>query len=190
VLGACITIFGAGLGVVLGWLLFRGQVKDLDTALEKSRRRLAEHESTVTDALEAIDTQIGAILGSLGEVAGGVGDIQVGSGREQDSPQQADRRDQLKRSWIAIRDRLDTLASSHPDGRTRAKYGRISRRNYHALIEALDGDGRLAAQANDFLAANELWQHFQRGRAVPTQAQVQQMADLRAVLAPEQVAAE
>ena len=186
VLAAGVTVVAAGIGVVAGWLLFRGQVRDLGTALEKSKQLLDEHREVVADKLEAINEQLGAIIGRVSEVAGGVSDIQAGSGQAQDNAQQAGRRDDLKKNWIAIRDQLDSLAVNHTDGRTRAKYGRISRRNYHELIETLEGDDMLNGHAHDFFAANQLWQRFQRGRAVPSVADVRRMVELRAALVPDQ----
>lgn len=202
-LAAVITIVGAGLGVLIGWRLLGGKVKDLEDALDRSKVRLEQHELVVTEALETINEQIGAILGGLGQVRGSVEDMQAGAtptaepsatggqGAVPDTQSQAtaieeaDLRDALKGGWIAIRDQIDAIAASHPDGRTRAKYGRFYRRNYQPLIDCLDEDGMMNGNAALFGEANTLWQRFQRGRAAPTPEEVQRMLALRAVLAPK-----
>ena len=201
-LAAVITIIGAGLGVLIGWRLLGGKVKDLEDALDRSKVRLEQHELVVTEALETINEQIGAILGGLGQVRGSVEDMQAGASPTVESPaaigqdltsdeeaqaaaiEDADLRDALKSSWIAIRDQIDAIAASHPDGRTRAKYGRLYRRNYQPLIDCLEEDGRMNGMATLFGEANTLWQRFQRGRATPTVEEVQRMDALRSVLVP------
>src|SRR5690606_9168888 len=124
VIAAVITVVGAALGVLLGWRLFRGKVRDLETALDASKERIEAHEKAVTEKLDIINDQIGALLDGLGDVRGGMSDIQARTTTAADTVPEANRRDALKQSWLTIRDKLETLASSHPDGRTRAKYGR------------------------------------------------------------------
>lgn len=202
ILAAIITIVGAGLGVVLGWLLLSGKVNDLEGALDRSKERLEQHEQAVSEKLDVINDQIGAILGGLGQVRGGVEDIQAGASPSAEPPpapleepvaaaaahalalEDADMRDALKRDWMAIRDRIEAIAASHPDGRTRAKYGRFYRRTYEPLIESLEADGMFDGQAGMFLEANALWRRFQSGRAVPNELEAETMRELRRVLVP------
>ena len=85
----------------------------------------------------------------------------------------------MRANWERIRDRLEAIAAnSQIDGRTRAKYGRIDRRRYSDLVNALHNDGEIGADVNFYRDAVELWQKFRTGRATPSEGEVQTMQDL------------
>jgi hypothetical protein len=82
-------------------------------------------------------------------------------------------------SWEKIKDKIETIAANPEiDGRTSAKYGRIDRRQYLKLIEALEADKQLGTHAPLYWEAIELWQKYRPNRAVPTIEDVQKMEDL------------
>ena len=65
--------------------------------------------------------------------------------------------------WIKIRDYLESIVESVYDGRTKAKYDRIDRRNYALLVDALEADGMLnRSQAIAFKDAASLWHKYKR----------------------------
>ena len=65
--------------------------------------------------------------------------------------------------WIKIRDYLESIVESVYDGRTKAKYERIDRRNYALLVDALEADGMLnRSQAIAFKDAASLWHKYKR----------------------------
>ena len=178
-LSGILTFFGAIGGVLLAWSLFSSKVRDLRGALQKSQRLLNDHREFVSTTLVSInnqlislDAQVSSTMESVGRIGGTVDDIEsVQSNPEVPAPE-LNRRDQVRSAWSAIRDHLESLAAgSSVDGRTRAKYGRIDRRNYATLIELMEWDGNLP-NAAAFRSAVELWHRFRNGRNSPTAREV------------------
>jgi hypothetical protein len=95
--------------------------------------------------------------------------------------------DNMRENWTRIRDRLEQIAANPDiDGRRRARYNRIDRRQYEDLVIALQNDGALGQNTTSYRDAVDLWQRFRNGRATPSAAEVQEMRDLARRLTPPQ----
>lgn len=190
-----LTLLAAVGGIILGWWLFSGRVRDLKGALDESDKLLVNHSAIVTTSLQnitervaALDTQFTTTLESLGQLRGNVSDLQsvaasaadntgAGSAVTLEPPVQSE---QLRDDWDAIRDRLEHRAADPAvDGRRRAKYARIDRRRYLDLIDALDSDDALGAKAVDYREAAKLWQKYRNGRSTPTHDDAAKMSGFR-----------
>jgi hypothetical protein len=208
VIAAFLTIAAAVVGVLLGAWLFGGRVKSLEEAVQQTERLLQAHKAeveatlgglrrTLTETAQGID-QLEATLAELrqtltttvegiGQLRGAVSEIPT-SGVPVPEEQAGEwvRWEQLRDDWNSVRDELERRAADPViDGRTRAKYGRIDRRKYYELIDALDADRNLAGQGRYFRQANELWQQFKNGRRIPSQAVLAQMRELKRRLVGE-----
>ncbi|HEX3887475.1 MAG TPA: hypothetical protein VHW05_08255 [Phenylobacterium sp.] len=179
VVSALITVVAAIVGVFLGWLLFSGRVKNLETALQASEESIQKHLHAVEHALTAhgatINDQLLGFSQQLVNIGSAVADIPT-SPPEHIAPEEQRAQDTLRDDWIRIRDRLEAIASDpQVDGRTRAKYARLDRRRYIDLVNALEQDGKDVA---GFRSAVELWQRFRTGRAIPAPADIARMREL------------
>jgi hypothetical protein len=187
-----LTLLAAVFGVILGWWLFSGRVRDLKSAIDSSDKLLADHRSTVEQAIGEIRTKVGGLdalfttaLESLGQLRGNVSDLQsIASSQDEAAPPAAvgpvGNPEMLRDDWDAIRDALEQRAADPTvDGRRRAKYARIDRRRYLALINALDEDGALGDKAPDYREASNLWQRYRNGRRAPSADDSQRMSTLR-----------
>ena len=202
IISGFLTIVAAIIGVFIGWLLFSGRVKDLKEAIEASENLLTDHELKVKNSLEnvhnsisdlaksvtVLDEQFKVTLESLGQLRGNVSDIQGNIIDTQNQFQNKSEnlsefieksRENLRQSWMNIRENLEKIAANTRDGRTRAKYGRIDRRNYLDLIKALQDDGALGSEAGSYKEAAEIWQKYRNGRSSPTDDESKTMSDLK-----------
>lgn len=200
-----LTLLAAVGGIILGWWLFSGRVKDLKGALDASDKLLASHSASVATALTDItervanitervtglDTQFTTTLESLGQLRGNVSDLQsvAASTAETTGASPAVPRDppvtseKLRDDWDAIRDRLEQRAANPAvDGRRRAKYARIDRRRYLDLIDALAEDDALGHEATDYREATKVWQKYRNGRSSPIPEDAAKMSNLRQLL--------
>ncbi len=169
IISALLTVFAAVSGVLLGSWLFGGRVRDLKGSVQETEEILKKHK-------DEVETNLSALREGIGKLRGDVNDIQTVTVDEISSEGEERNRNDLRDSWIAIRDEIERIAAGKDiDGRTRAKYGRIDRRNYGVLIEALNKDGFLNNQAKSFLSAAALWQRYKSGRAIPSQNEVAEM---------------
>lgn len=192
-LSGALTFLAAVIGVLLGWWLLSGKVKDLRTAVEESDKLLKEHSAAVAATLAELrgkvtelDSQFTTTIESLGQLRGAVGDIQAVAAPEEAAPVEASR-EALRGAWEAIRDHLERIAANPEiDGRTRAKYGRIDRRRYLDLVGALDWDGQLGKQGDRYRDAVNLWQQHRTGRRAPTAKDCERMMRLRDELVPKE----
>jgi uncharacterized phage infection (PIP) family protein YhgE len=183
VIAAMITVIAALGGVVLGWLLFSGRVRNLETALSTSESKVQDHLRKVESALKeyesTVNDQLSSLSQQLSQLSGSVADIPTASQGSSIEPAQQKAQDNMRENWARIRDRLEEIASSPKiDGRTRAKYNRIDRRRYEDLVSALQSDEKLDADTTSYRDAVELWQRFRTGRATPTADEVQTMREL------------
>ena len=188
------TLLAAVGGVILGWWLFSGRVKNLQGALDASDKLLADHRANVTTALlnitekvAGLDNQFTSTLESLGQLRGNVSDLQSVAETTAESPSAA--RDvpvtseKLREDWDAIRDKLEQRAANPAvDGRTRAKYARIDRRRYLDLIDVLAADDALGRDATAYREAAKLWQRYRNGRSIPTPEDAAKLSGLRQLL--------
>jgi hypothetical protein len=84
-------------------------------------------------------------------------------------------RDEPQASWLLIKAKLNGVIENVPDGRTRAKYNRIDRRNIAALIHSIAADGYLGGEKEFYLGALALWSGVKNRRRQPTAEDVGNM---------------
>lgn len=185
VIAGLITLIAALGGVVLGWLLFSGRVRSLETALSVTESNVRSHLQRVEGALaeykSKLNVQLASLSQQLGQLSGSVADIPTSTPEAVGAVQQyaQDNQDNMRENWGRIRNRLEEIAANPQiDGRTRAKYDRIDRRQYGDLVNALHSDGLLRADTTFYRNAIELWQRFRTGRGAPSAGDVQKMRDL------------
>ncbi len=189
-LAGILTFAGALFGVILGWGLLSGRVKDLKTSIDNSDVLLKKHEATIEatlsvtrDQLEQLNVQVAATLGGLNQMRGAAAEPELPPAPANEPPGDEDSRRMLREHWASIRDHLEEIAADpRIDGRTRAKYGRIDRRSYLELIRSLDFDGALGDLTPRYREALELWQRFRSGRATPSAQDLGKMCELRRAL--------
>ena len=187
-----LTLLAAVFGVVIGWWLFSGRVKDLKGALDESDRLLTAHRTSVEKALIDINEKVTGIneqftttVESLGQLRGKVSDLESASSSIDEAPitERAANPKDLRDDWEAIRDQLEQRAADPSvDGRTRARYARIDRRGYLDLIDALNNDRALGVEAPSYREANIIWQKYRNGRRSPTIDDARKMSSLRQML--------
>lgn len=193
IISSVITFLTAVVGVLLGGRLFQGKVSDLRSALEASQRDLALHRDfvtiqlgTIAESLTALGDQAASTIEGLGQVRGEMSDL---NSVEPDPAADAVQPnaalgddlgiDAFREDWSRIRDSLEAKAADPDiDGRTRARYGRIDRRNYHDLITALARDGRLPNEPL-FREAVDIWYAHRTGRSAITKERAARLKLLR-----------
>lgn len=189
-LSGFLTLAAAIIGVLLGARLFGNRVQDLQSALDASKQLVAEHRSEVEGSLTEIraklaelETLFGTTIETLGQVRGSIGDLSATRQEPEAGVQNEDYRERIRSAWEQIRDTLETIAADPSvDGRTRAKYARIDRRNYNWLIDSLDFDGRLGGAADRFREGVDIWHRFRSGRTRPEAGHADRMTELQNTL--------
>jgi polyribonucleotide nucleotidyltransferase len=188
-LSGILTLLAAVAGIYLGWWLFSGRVKDLESALAESQNIInsfgnstREELSKLRNEIETLTIQAQASAKSIGEIGGSVTDLveksDVSAGIDDDDPKA-----KLRRLWESIREIIETIASDkNIDGRTAAKYQRVDRRNYSDLVWHLSNDGRLKGHDSEINEAVDIWKKYRTGRATPTQDDVVKMQTLLSAL--------
>lgn len=184
--GLC-TLAAALFGVLFGWWLFNGRVRDLKSAIEESDKVLVAHKSKVEEILGDVTTAVdgfkenfSAQLEALGQLRSSVSDIQDAAAPARDEGEKPSAREELQSHWYAIRDRLETVAADPSiDGRTRAAFARIDRRAYADLVAALAGKGLLGNDTAAYLEAVSIWSRYKNGRRQPTPAHLKILASFR-----------
>jgi len=204
VIAAILTMLAAIIGVALGSALFGRRVSDLKGAVEEAEKLLHGHKEQVEttlgvirekiDGLDAqiaslgalrksvadLDPQIASALQNLGDLRGQLSDVQAAAHIETSDSQASGNWERIRDDWNIIKEKLEELAADPAiDGRTRAAYARIDRRQYWMLIDRLHRDGLLKGNAKQFRVALELWQRFKSGRAEPDQASLDRMSEIR-----------
>lgn len=182
-----LTVFAAVFGVLLGSWLFSGRVRDLKGALDESDKLLRQHKTSVeaslaevTDSIGSLNEQIASTMQGLAQVRSDVSDIALSEQPEEEQPIGAPSREKLKEDWNAVRDVIEATAA-HPDidGRTRAKYGRVDRRNYNELIDLMAHDNVVGENEENFRNAIKLWQSYRTGKKQLTKTDADRMASIR-----------
>lgn len=182
VLAALITVFGAAIGVIIGAKLFSGRVAKLEDAVEHSEKCVEEHLKKISDKISDLDLVVATISGGLQKLKSDIeeaADDGVEHAR-QPSEQRADV--DVREFWRAVRDKIEDAASnSEIDGRTRAKYGRVDRRSYYALIEKMEWDGWLE-NAGLYREAYQIWLKYKNGKKTVTRDDRARIQALSSVL--------
>ena len=187
IISGALTVFAAVFGVLLGSWLFSGRVRDLKGALDESDKLLRQHKTSVessladvTDKIGSLNEQIASTMQGLAQVRSYVSDIALAEQVEEEQPVGAPSREKLKEDWNAIRDAIEaTAADPEIDGRTRAKYGRVDRRNYSELIDLMAYDNVLGQKEEVFREAIKLWQSYRTGKKELNQRDAARMVSLR-----------
>lgn len=177
VVAALLTIIAAIAGVWLGAKLFEGKVKNLQEAIDAS-------ETRIRDYVEKVDLTLGSAMEGIAQLRGDVGELRSPGEEKAEKLGDLPAWEKLRDDWNAIRDELEKRAADPEiDGRTRAKYARIDRRKYYDLIDWLEWDENLGADASEFKTAHGIWQQYRSGRKIPDAATLQLMHGLRQRLA-------
>ena len=180
VVAAIIAAIGTIGAVGIGGLLFRGKVKDIESALSQIESGLLAHKQSVQELLAELTEQTTASLQRLNDLRVGM-DEQRNEGPAEDTPQgeETSPREQLIAQWHRVRDRIEALAAGPDiDGRTRAMYARQDRRSYWQLLEVMQERGHLKGHKADFDAALEIWMRFKANRATPTEKDIVSLRNL------------
>ncbi|WP_156382233.1 MULTISPECIES: hypothetical protein [unclassified Aureimonas] len=191
IIAALITVLAAVVGVWLGSVLFAGRVRSLEDAIEKAEALLQAHQSSVDAKLiaiaarfESFDAMVSAMLQQVNTLGSAFNDLEASRTAAQlqldpQTTEEIDSRESLKSNWIKIRDRVEEIASSPDiDGRRRARYGRIDRRMFYNLLDALTHDGYLGRDGDEYHEALELWHRYRNGRLTPSAEDVMRMENL------------
>jgi vacuolar-type H+-ATPase subunit I/STV1 len=169
--GIC-TIAAAFIGVLFGCWLFNGRVSDLKSAIEKSDKIIKDHKDLVESSLSETRKKVTELVGQiaiataeLGKIRGSVSDLQSASDKPT-SLAEENSIEQIRNDWNIIRDKLEQIAAdAKVDGRSRAKYARIDRRNYLDLVNVIAQDNRLGGNADLYRKAAAIWQKYKNGRS-------------------------
>lgn len=173
IIAGALTVIAAIAAVIVGAWLFGNRVQEIEGAIDETARIMRAHRDEVNETLAQMRE-------GLGQLRGTVSDIQSATPTEAHNEDEWAAWEALRECWNEIRDELERIAADPDlDGRTRAKYYRIDRRQYWKLIEALGSDGLIRGKQADFVAANNLWQRYKSGRRVPDEAAVKQMQQLK-----------
>jgi len=192
-LSGLLTLFAAIGAVILGHFIFRGKVQDIQSAISQTENKLNQHlehlEVTVSAVSEKtldLDRLISSLGTRIGQIQTDIDDDQSDRAREDvatnlgealEDSSTASVRDELNQVWEEIRSLVEQSAGRPEiDGRTRAKYLRIDRRNFGRLIDAVDEDGNLPA-AGTARKANALRMSFRNRRAEPASDHVNEMKE-------------
>lgn len=195
VLNGLLTLISAVAGVLLGAVLFGNRVRDIETAIERSKETVELHFTKTEDTLakvrdmaaelEAVVAALPAQLNRLEIAVEQQGDTSLDDASGIDltddpSTDELDPRANIRRDWARIRDHLEALATDPKiDGRTRAKYMRIDRRSYGDFIEALEHDDTITGSAARLAReAYSLRNSFKRRHAPPTTDELTRMQSL------------
>lgn len=187
VIAALLTIIAAVAGVWLGARLFSGKVKDIESAVQETGQLVQLYQAEVTTALADITNAMAELrqtatttVEGIGQLRGAVGEIPITDTPLGQIESEWPEWDEVRDDWHAVRDELERRAADpNIDGRTRAKYGRIDRRRYSALIDAMDADGNLRNQGDDFRIAHDIWQTHKSGKRTPSAETLEAMDRLR-----------
>jgi len=168
------------------WLLGK-RFQTLDDAANEAKRAA----SNVQERIGVLDTQVAALEASLARVQNLLSDLTDGLDRarraREDLPPGAPPPvapngdwEQLRSHWNDVREKVEALASEPgTDGRTRARYSRIDRRNYRRLLEALAADNQLGGRAAEYLEAFDIWARYRTNRAPIPQAELERLSFIR-----------
>lgn len=190
IISSIITVVAALLGLVLGFLFYSSQVRDLQSALDETKRifmrDIENLSNNVKESLAVIEASFASNAEALGQLRGSVDEVQRASEdtrAAQVAPTAVEPIQRLRDDWRSIRDEIERIAADPQiDGRTRAKYGRIDRRNYRDLIDALKADNRLGSVSASIIGALDIWQRYRVGKTVPTQDDLDRMQTYRSTI--------
>jgi hypothetical protein len=171
--GAC-TPIAALIAVLLGSSFFDGKVISLKDAITASGKVLDEHISkieTYQSALEEKLTFIEQITLDNGATAAKISgeddqdEIDAIAPEADIASNKLKDRETLLSHWSRVKSVIEEKASDPQiDGRTRARYNRIDRRNYKDLVDALVKDSKISSVSKTIYEAIELRNSFRNGK--------------------------
>jgi hypothetical protein len=132
--------------------------------LRRERVKLGDH---IEDLREALVRQIRDVEEDLADVAAPAVPLAPDApGPAAEALRNAENWERVRKTWREARDWIELLIEEIPDGRQRAKYNRLSRRDFEPIITMLRKDKRIGADAAaDLIALNELFQRLRPVRA-------------------------
>jgi len=167
----------------------RKKVEDLidsTQSVKDQARHIRETHDELEKLRDEINIQLSSVIDGISKLKNSFSDIKDAPYFVETETENGDvnlLRKSIRDDWGAIRDAIEGIASDPEiDGRTRARYGRIDRRQYWFLLEALNDDGRLGRDFKDFITANDIWQRHKSNRTNPGAEDVQAMRSLRETL--------
>ena len=151
------------------------ELGNISEVIESTRSRLELIKDDINQQLSSTMSGIAELKSRMSEVQ----DAQFNASNPV-SFDSSDLRGTIREDWNIIRGIIEKIASNPIiDGRTRARYNRIDRRQYWYLLEELNKDKRLDGRYNDFIKSVEIWQRFRSNRAEPMPEDAEQMKTLR-----------
>ena len=172
-LSGLFTAIGAVGAVLLAQWFFRARVTDLKTALAETSDTVKQFRLETQNELEALERKfedLNEALSGVQETASktqaAVRDQGDGEPATSDDGEQTTR-EILFEKWYEIAGHLEEIASAPSiDGRTRAKFGRIDRRSYYNLAEALSDYDLLDGKLDKVEEAISLWYSCRKRKRV------------------------
>ncbi|ATW02654.1 hypothetical protein [Sphingorhabdus sp. YGSMI21] len=171
VLSGFLTGLGAIIAVLLAQSFFRSKVSDLKAAILETEEAVIAFQNEIVarfkdfeESFKEIDITIAALQETAAKTQASIREQESDDeGLSEEVKEPHDPKERTFAKWYEISDHLEEIASSpNIDGRTRARYGRIDRRSYYDLIDALDYDGRLGNMRDIADEATELWYSCRR----------------------------
>lgn len=207
VINGALTVFAGLAAAYIGGKIFGSHVSDLKTAMDSSAAAVDKHLDNVEKTIEAIDgrtreldqaiamlkekvlqiqtaipqgpTEIGASDADEAQLELNPPPESAGYPADDENPQYIF--DEILSNWGRVRNYLEHLADQETDGRTRAKYFRVDRRNYTDLIRLLEDDRKISNSHPFYEAWNTFLKSRNRRRLPETKA-IEQLAEFAAEL--------
>lgn len=194
VLGFASVMFGAVLAPIVFFLLTRDGVADFKTAVkavtksaedvEKATTLVTVSANDVKAATDGIARDLETLKSNLLQINEAVSGVQSASALAQArfqeevqelraeateptrlSDEEQRLNDDMRKQWSKLQELVEGAASDVDiDGRTRAKYARIDRRNYERLAVTLYNDGHLPGSEDQWRKVIDLWNKSKRNR--------------------------
>ncbi|MBL4927286.1 hypothetical protein [Fuscibacter oryzae] len=173
IISGVLTVLAGIIAALLGGWVFSKKVKSLEDAISDANDKLGLH---VEGFKKEID-KLGERLKEIQEVTQETGEKVIRQNADIVDRQEAvqdlatspdgDLKSKFSEAWEVVRSAIeDRAVDPSIDGRTRAKYLRIDRRQYRDLANALRADGNLNLDEGSVFGAIELRQSYRNGRRV------------------------
>ena len=182
VIAALLTVVAAIVGVLLGSVLFGRRVKGMEDAVRETELQVKGFQKAVDDLVEttsSIQESVGNIRGALPE---GIPEQASPAVQSQNATDMGEWKNWylMRDLWNDVREEIERVSADPKiDGRTRAKYARIDKRNYSSLVSALAKDGLLGPSVDSFQGAYNIWRGYKSGRANPQDTDLNLMRNYR-----------